>query len=126
MIENAGVKSLTLTDGSVKFQSKINYEQTSHMENEDYCFNRLKELGLDDVIKNNVVLTFGRGQDSDATNLMNELQDRGLYPSNKKAVAWNTLSKLVEEQIAKGSMTSVDQEKFGVFTFKKVKIERKK
>jgi len=49
-----------------------------------------------------------------------------LYPSNKKAVPWNTLSKLVEEQISKGSMTSVDQEKFGVFTYKKVKIERNK
>ena len=72
------------------------------------------------------VLTFGRGQDSDATNIMNELQDRGLYPSNKKAVAWNTLSKLVEEQISKGSMSSADQEKFGVYTYKKVKIERKK
>ena len=71
-------------------------------------------------------MTFGRGQDSDAANLMNELQDKGLYPSNKKAVPWNTLSKLVEEQISKGSMTSVDQEKFGVFTYKKVKIERKK
>jgi hypothetical protein len=89
-------------------------------------FSRLKELGLDDVIKNEVKLTFGRGQDSDAANLMNELQDKGLYPSNKKAVPWNTLSKLVEEQIVKGSMTSVDQEKFGVFTYKKVKIERNK
>ena len=125
MIESAGVKSLTLTDGakvSVKDQLRANIT----MENEDFCFNWLKQNGLDDVIKNNVVLTFGRGQDSDATNIMNELQDRGLYPSNKKAVAWNTLSKLVEEQIAKGSMSSADQEKFGVHTFKKVKIERKK
>ena len=96
------------------------------MENEDFCFSWLKQNSLDDVIKNNVVLTFGRGQDSDATNIMNELQDRGLYPSNKKAVAWNTLSKLVEEHISKGSMSSADQEKFGVYTYKKVKIERKK
>ena len=125
MIESAGVKSLTLTDGakvSVKDQLRANIT----MENEDFCFSWLKQNGLDDVIKNNVVLTFGRGQDSDATNIMNELQDRGLYPSNKKAVAWNTLSKLVEELIAKGSMSSADQEKFGVHTFKKVKIERKK
>ena len=125
MIESAGVKSLTLTDGakvSVKDQLRANIT----MENEDFCFSWLKQNGLDDVIKNNVVLTFGRGQDSDATNIMNELQDRGLYPSNKKAVAWNTLSKLVEEQIAKGSMSSADQERFGVYTYKKVKIERKK
>jgi len=73
-----------------------------------------------------VKLTFGRGQESDATNLMSELQDRGLYPSNKKAVAWNTLAKLVEEQIGKGSMPSDIQAKFGVYTQKKVKIDRKK
>jgi len=125
MIESAGVKSLTLTDGS-KVSVKDQLRANITMENEDYCFSRLKELGLDDMIKNEVKLTFGRGQDSDAANLMNELQDKGLYPSNKKAVPWNTLSKLVEEQIAKGSMTSVDQEKFGVFTYKKVKIERNK
>ena len=108
MIEGAGVKSLTLTDGS-KVSVKDQLRANITMENEDYCFSRLKELGLDDVIKNEVKLTFGRGQDSDAANLMNELQDKGLYPSNKKAVPWNTLSKLVEEQISKGSMTSVDQ-----------------
>ena len=125
MIEGAGVKSLTLNDGS-KVSVKDQLRANITMENEDYCFSRLKELGLDDVIKNEVKLTFGRGQDSDAANLMNELQDKGLYPRNKKAVPWNTLSKLVEEQISKGSMTSVDQEKFGVFTYKKVKIERKK
>jgi hypothetical protein len=49
-----------------------------------------------------------------------------LYPSNKKAVAWNTLAKLVEEQIGKGSMPSDVQAKFGVYTQKKVKIDRKK
>jgi len=125
MIETAGVKSLTLLDGS-KVSVKDQLRANITMENEDYCFSRLQELGLDDVIKNKVELTFGRGQDSDASNLMHELQDRGLYPSNKKAVPWNTLSKLLEEQIAKGSMTSVDQEKFGVYTFKKVKIEQKK
>ena len=125
MVETAGVKSLTLIDGS-KVSVKDQLRANITMENEDYCFSRLQELGLDDVIKNEVKLTFGRGQDSDASNLMTELQDRGLYPSNKKAVPWNTLSKLLEEQIAKGSMTSVDQEKFGVYTFKKVKIERKK
>jgi hypothetical protein len=125
MIEGAGVKSLTLNDGS-KVSVKDQLRANITMENEDYCFSRLQELGLDDVVKNEVKLTFGRGQDSDATNLITELQDRGLYPSNKKAVPWNTLSKLLEEQIAKGSMTSVDQEKFGVYTFKKVKIESKK
>lgn len=123
--ETAGVSSISLMDGSkvsIKDQTRANITQ----ENEDFCFDWLKQSGLDDVIKNEVKLTFGRGQDSDALNIMGELQDRGLYPSNKKGVAWNTLSKLVEEQISKGSMTSVDQEKFGVYTFKKVKIERKK
>ena len=79
-----------------------------------------------DIIKNDVVLTFGRGQDSDATNLIGELQDRGLYPSNKKSVPWNTLAKTVEEMMGKGSMPSDVQAKFGVYTQKKVKIDRKK
>jgi len=41
-------------------------------------------------------------------------------------VPWNTLAKLCEEQMEKGSMTSDVQEKFGVTVQKSVKIERKK
>jgi len=122
--ETAGVSSITLMDGSkvsIKDQTRANIT----MENQDFCFDWLKQKGLDDIIKNDVVLTFGRGQDSDATNLIGELQDRGLYPSNKKHVPWNTLAKLVEEQIGKGSMPSDIQAKFGVYAQKKVKIDRK-
>lgn len=122
--ESAGVSSITLMDGSkvsIKDQTRANIT----MENQDFCFDWLKQNGLDDIIKNDVVLTFGRGQDSDATNLISELQDRGLYPSNKKHVPWNTLAKLVEEQIGKGSMPSDIQARFGVYAQKKVKIDRK-
>tara|TARA_R100001509_G_scaffold121105_1_gene75208 strand:+ start:873 stop:1436 length:564 start_codon:yes stop_codon:yes gene_type:complete len=123
--EKSGVSSITLTDGSkVSIKDRLRANITD--ENEDYCYDKLREFGLGDVIKNKVELIFGKGQDSDASNLMTELQDRGLYPSNKLDVAWNTLDKVVNELIEKGSMSSADQEKFGVWTFKKVKIERKK
>jgi len=122
--ENAGVSSLTLTDGSkvvIKDQLRSNITE----ENKDFCFSWLDQNNLSDVIKNDVVLTFGRGQESDARNIMAELEEKGLHPTNKKQVPWNTLAKLIDEQIQKGSMTSDIQEKFGVYTFKKVKIERK-
>jgi len=123
--DTAGVSSITLTDGSkvsIKPQTRANITG----ENQDFCFNWLREQGLDDVIKNDVVVTFGRGQDSDAVNLISELENKGLYPANKRGVAWNTLAKLCEEQMQKGSMTSDVQAKFGVYTQSKVKIERKK
>ena len=123
--ETAGVSAISLMDGSkvsIKDQTRANITQ----ENQEFCFGWLKQNGLDDIIKNDVVLTFGRGQDSDATNLIGELQDRGLYPSNKKSVPWNTLAKTVEEMMGKGSMPSDVQAKFGVYTQKKVKIDRKK
>jgi hypothetical protein len=123
--ESSGVASITLMDGS-KVSVKDRLRANITEENEEFCYNKLRELGLGDVIKNKVELIFGKGQDSDANNLMAELQERGMYPSNKLDVAWNTLDKVVNEQIEKGSMTSADQEKFGVWTFKKVKIERKK
>jgi|TARA_R110000796_G_scaffold162489_2_gene279229 hypothetical protein len=122
--ENAGVSSLTLTDGSkvvIRDQLRSNITE----ENKDFCWNWLDQNNLSDVIKNDVVLTFGRGQDSEARDLMVELEGKGLHPANKKQVPWNTLAKLVEEQIQKGSMTSDVQDKFGVHTYKKVKIERK-
>ena len=98
--KTAGVSAISLMDGSkvsIKDQTRANITK----DNQDFCFDWLKQNGLDDIIKNDVVLTFGRGQDSDASNLIGELQDRGLYPSNKKTVPWNTLAKTVEEIISR-------------------------
>ena len=122
---DTGIKQLTLQDGS-KITVKDKTRAYIRDDNEEFCYNWLREQGLDDVIKNKVITTFGKGQDSDAEELLSRLQDQGLYPENKKDVAWNTLAKLCEEQMEKGTMTSDVQEKFGVTIVKSVKIERKK
>ncbi len=122
---DTGIKQLTLQDGS-KITVKDKTRAYIRDDNEEFCYNWLREQGLDDVIKNKVITTFGKGQDSDAEELFSRLQDQGLYPENKKDVAWNTLAKLCEEQMEKGTMTSDVQEKFGVTIVKSVKIERKK
>ena len=122
---DTGIKQLTLQDGS-KITVKDKTRAYIRDDNEEFCYNWLREHGLDDVIKNKVITTFGKGQDSDAEELFSRLQDQGLYPENKKDVAWNTLAKLCEEQMEKGTMTSDVQEKFGVTIVKSVKIERKK
>ena len=122
---DTGIKQLTLQDGS-KITVKDKTRAYIRDDNEEFCFNWLRDQGLDDVIKNKVITTFGKGQDSDAEELFSRLQDQGLYPENKKDVAWNTLAKLCEEQMEKGTMTSDVQEKFGVTIVKSVKIERKK
>ena len=122
---DTGIKQLTLQDGS-KITVKDKTRAYIREDNEEFCFNWLRNQGLDDVIKNKVITTFGKGQDSDAEELFSRLQDQGLYPENKKDVAWNTLAKLCEEQMEKGTMTSDVQERFGVTVVKSVKIERKK
>ena len=122
---DTGIKQLTLQDGS-KITVKDKTRAYIREDNEEFCFNWLRDQGLDDVIKNKVITTFGKGQDSDANELFSRLQEQGLYPENKKDVAWNTLAKLCEEQMEKGTMTSDVQEKFGVTIVKSVKIERKK
>ena len=122
---DTGIKQLTLQDGS-KITVKDKTRAYIREDNEEFCFNWLRNQGLDDVIKNKVITTFGKGQDSDAEELFSRLQDQGLYPENKKDVAWNTLAKLCEEQMEKGTMTSDVQERFGVTIVKSVKIERKK
>jgi predicted nucleic acid-binding Zn-ribbon protein len=122
---DTGIQQLTLKDGS-KITVKDKTRAHIREDNEDYCFQWLQNQGLDDVIKNQVISTFGRGQDSDAQNLVKELEEKGLHPETKKSVPWNTLAKLCEEQMEKGSMTSDVQEKFGVTIQKSVKIERKK
>ena len=71
---DTGIQQLTLKDGS-KITVKDKTRAHIREDNEDYCFQWLRNQGLDDVIKNQVISTFGRGQDSDAQNLVKELEE---------------------------------------------------
>ena len=119
LLEEVGMKSITLSSGS-KVSIQEVYKAHISEENKPDAFAWLRENGFDDIIKNDIVVTFGRGEEDNATELYQRIRDEGQAPVQKSGVHPSTLKAFVKEQINKGA--NLPRDKFGVYVTNKVKI----
>ena len=103
LLAEQGLSSLKLADGS-SVTVKREYRCTLPKEDErrQSAYNWLRENGLGDIIKNNVIVTFGRGEDDKAQRLLDLAASNGFEPNQKSDVAWNTLTALFQERVESG------------------------
>ncbi len=116
-----GITDFTLSDGS-KLEIKQTYGARIPVEHRDEAFAWLKEHGHDDIIKNVVSVPFGRGEDSNANDLMELVQENGYLPDQKKEVHPGTLKAFVKAELEKGNAVPMDL--FGVYTGHRATIKR--
>ena len=114
-----GLSELKLSDESVLSVSKY-YSCRIPEEQAENAFAWLRKTGNDDIIKNEVKLSFGKGEDDLAQTVAQELVKRGLSPEQKIYVHPMTLKSFVRERIE--SAQELPQELFGVFVGNKTKI----
>ena len=108
-LNNIGLKNLTLLDGSViGCKDYISCNITE--ENRAAAHSWLREKGHDDLIKNEVVVSFGRGEDDDAAKLLSaitetvksgELHCGGVLQNER--VHPSTLKAFLKEQLKAGA-----------------------
>ena len=84
----------------------------------------LREQGLADIIKNNVSVSFGAGEENKANQLMDLAASNGFRPQQKSDVAWNTLTAMYEERVKAG--LDMPSDVFNLWIRNKTKISRKK
>ena len=89
----------------------------------DEAFDWLRSQGLDDIIKNDVTLTFGKGEDNTAGDVIGMLRDRGFDPSTKTHIHPSTLRAFVKERVVEGK--PIDLDMFGAFVANAAEIRRK-
>jgi hypothetical protein len=105
-----GVSEFKLTDGS-KITIKPFYSGSLAQTNprREEAFSWLKEHGHDDIIKNEVVVAFGRGEDNEAAELVRVLRDEmKLSPQQDKSVHGSTLKAFIKEQVEAGKALPLD------------------
>ena len=116
-----GLESLTLADGS-----SIKIKQLVHasipVKYREEAFQWLRDNGHGDIIKNQVSATFGKGEDTTASNFIDKIEELGYQPQQKVWVEPMTLKAFVREQIAEGNEIPTDQ--FGVFIGAETKISK--
>ena len=123
MMTEMGLSELKLQDGS---HLKVSTSYKAHITeaNKEMAFNWLRDNGLGDIIKNEISVSFGRGEDNKAAHYAELAKGQGLQPTQKLKVEPMTLKALVRERIEAGK--EMPTEIFGVFTENKTTIKRNK
>ena len=124
LLAEQGLSSLKLADGSsvtVKREYRCTLPKDDTRREDAYKW--LRENGLGDIIKNNVSVTFGRGEDDKAQQLLDLAASNGFEPNQKSDVAWNTLTALFQERVESG--LDMPSEVFSTWIKDTTKITRK-
>ena len=124
LLAEQGLSEIKLSDGS-KVSVKKEFRATIPKDDvrRESCLQWLRDQGLGDIIKNNVTVSFGKGEDDKAEQLLNLAADNGFRPQQKSDVAWNTLTALYQERVQSG--LDMPSESFSLWIKDKTKITRK-
>ena len=122
MMTEMNVSTLKLADGSA-VEVKPIYGASISPDKKEEAFNWLRNNGLGDLIKNEVIVSFGRNEDNKAANYAVLAQGRGYQPIQKLKVEPMTLKALVRERVESGK--DMPSDLFNVFAGNRTKITRK-
>ena len=122
LLAEQGLASLKLADGS-SVDIKKSYNCTIKKDQLESAFKWLRNNGLGDIIKNEVAVQFGKGEDNKAEQLLGLAVREGYEPSQKQKVEPMTLKALFRERIEAG--LDMPSEFFHTFVKDQTKIGRK-
>ena len=124
LLAEQGLSAIKLADGSnvsvkKEFRCTLPKDETKRWQ----AYKWLRDQGLGDIIKNNIFVTFGKGEDDKAKQLLNLAAENGFDPQQKSDAAWNTLTALFQERVESG--LDMPSDIFNTWIKDKTKITRK-
>ena len=124
LLAEQGLSEIKLDDGS-KVAVKKEYRCTLPKDEvkRELAYKWLRNEKLGDIIKNNIFVTFGKGEDDKAKQLLNLAAENGYEPQQKSDVAWMTLTALFRERVEAG--LDMPSDVFNTWIKDKTKITRK-
>ncbi len=123
IMESMKLKTLKLQDGSA-IEVKEIYSATIPVANRERAYQWLRDNDLGDLIKNEVTVSFGRGEDNKASDYADLAAERGYQPVQKLKVEPMTLKALYRERSENNQ--ELPSEHFNLFKGNRTKITRSK
>jgi len=123
IMEQMKLKTLKLQDGSA-IEVKEIYGASIPVANREGAYKWLRDNDLGDLIKNEITVSFGRGEDNKANDYASLAEKNGYQPSQKMKVEPMTLKALYRERVE--SNQDLPSEHFNLFKGNKTKITRNK
>jgi len=123
LMEERGVRSIKMKDGQ-SVDIKPFYTGSITQEKQEEAFTWLRDNGYDDIIKNQVVVKFGRAEDEKANQMYTAFLEKGFDTDRTVKVEPMTLKGFIREMIESGK--ELPMETFGVFVGHKINIKKGK
>lgn len=132
MMQEMHITKLKLKDGeSVEIKpyyyaslaQGVNESDSDYVQRKEQAFTWLRNNGLGDIIKNDITVTFGRGEDNKAAQYAVLARGQGYEPVQKVGVHAQTLKAVVRERIESGQ--DMPSDLFKTFAGNQTKITRR-
>jgi len=123
IMEKMNLSTLKLRDGSELSVKKV-YSATIKADKKAEAIKWLRDNGLGDIVKNEITVNFGQGEENKAAEYANLAKESGYEPSQKEAVHAMTLKVTMEDWKNKGN--DVPEDLFWTFDGNQTKIKNKK
>jgi hypothetical protein len=123
LMEDMNLSSLKLKDGSELTVKKI-YSASVKADKKAEAIHWLRDNGLGDIVKNNVIVSFGQGEDNKAVDYVNLARSGGFEPIQEEKVHPQTLKVVMKEWKDKGH--EVPEELFNTFDGNQTYLKNKK
>jgi hypothetical protein len=118
-----GMAKFVLTDGS-EVTVKPFYSAKIGDDKRDECFNWLQDHGHEALIKDELSITFNKGEHERAEEFKSQLEQQGIEYNGKMGVHSQTLTAFVREQVESGAEFPL--ELFNVYIGQIAKVKRSK
>ena len=122
-LEEMGLQKFTLTDGA-EISVKPIYAASIPKERKEEAFQWLRDHDFGDLVKNNVTVSFGRGEDEVALDFVDFCDAEGYAPNQMEKVEPMTLKAWLRERVEAGDPVPLDL--FGAFISQRATIKRSK
>ena len=122
MMHEMHITKLKLKDGE-SVEVKPFYSASISPENQEKAFEWLRSNGLGDIIKNDITVTFGKGEDNKAAKYADLARGQGFEPIQKVGVHSQTLKAVVRERVEAG--LDMPSDLFKTFAGSQTKITRR-
>ena len=121
-MDDMQITKLKLKDGESVEVKKV-YGASIPKDKQELAFEWLRNNGLGDIIKNDITVTFGRGEDNKAAQYAVLARGQGFEPVQKVGVNPMTLKALVRERLESGQEMPSDL--FNTFAGNQTKITKR-
>ena len=122
LMEDMNLASLKLKDGSELTVKKI-FSATLKADKKAEGITWLRDNGLGDIVKNNITVTFGQGEDNKAVEYAGLARERGYEPTQDEKVHHASLTVVMKDYKEKGN--EIPSDLFSTFDGSHTKLKNK-